>query len=74
MIRNLIKQYGLYFFIIFTITLFILITFFARFKLSIIPGDIVLVTPKFTFYFPLGSAAALSLGIIVLLKFFRVFK
>jgi len=74
MVRNLLKTYGLYFLVIYIGVLFLLITFLSGKQITILPGDVVIENAAVSLYFPLGTALGLTLGILVLLKFFRVLK
>jgi len=49
----------------------LILNFFSKFNLPVLPGDILIQKENFTFYFPITTALIISIILTIILNFFK---
>jgi hypothetical protein len=49
----------------------LILNFFSKFNLPVLPGDILIQKENFTFYFPITTVLIISIILTIILNFFK---
>jgi len=69
-LKILLAKYGMIFLVGFMASFIFIINYSTRASFPIIPGDILIVEPEYTIYFPFGSSIAFGLGAVFMFEIY----